>query len=72
MHELPEKYDRPKYEKFRKDCEGEGLEVRHYRGRFFYEGPAVSTKDIQDVIRATTVRVQWDQLGLGYIVYPEA
>jgi len=71
MSEMPEKYENKKYEKFRRDCEGEGLEVWHYRGRYFYEGPAVSVPDIQDAIRATTVKVQWDNLGLDYVVYPK-
>ncbi len=68
---MPEKYQWPKYEKFRKECEVAGLEVRHYRGRYFYEGPAVTTSDIQDVIRATKVKVQWDNMGLDWIVYPK-
>lgn len=52
-----------------------GYDVREYHGRFFYHGPAVSTNEsdgptLQDVIRATKVSVQWDNLGLDYIVYP--
>jgi hypothetical protein len=69
--EMPEKYDRPKYEKFRKDCENAGFDVWHYRGRFFYEGPAVTVGDMQDVIRATTVKVQWDNMARDYVVYPK-
>lgn len=63
------------YEQFRKDMERAGYDVREYHGRFFYHGPAVSTNEsdgptLQDVIRATKVSVQWDNLGLDYIVYP--
>jgi len=59
------------YDKFTEECEAAGLKVEHYNGRFFYEGPAVRCDDIQPVIRATTVEVQWDHMGLGYIVYPK-
>ncbi len=69
--EMPERYENKKHQKFRRDCEGNGFEVRHYRGRFFYEGPAVVAHDIQDVVRATTVKVIWDNMGLDYIIYPK-
>jgi hypothetical protein len=50
----------------------EWYEVEHYHGRSMWVGPAVriDRNELQDVIRATTVRVQWDTLGDGYIVYP--
>lgn len=70
--EMPEKYKSKNYEKFRKQCEEAGFNVRHYRGRYFYEGPAVTVHDIQDVIRATTVEVQCDNMGLDYVVYPKS
>jgi len=66
-----EVYDSPTFERFVRECREAGLEVEHYEGRFFYTGPAVRTKDVQEVIRATRVKVQWDNLGLGYIVYPK-
>ena len=64
------------YEQFRKDMEKAGYEVTEYRGRNFYVGPAVSTSrkddiDLQDIMSATKVNVQWDNLGLDYIVYPK-
>ena len=62
-----------RHQTFRSECEAAGFVVEHYRGRFFYEGPAVrceSEAEYQDVMRATTVRVQRDQLGRGWIVYP--
>lgn len=55
------------------DMEELGLEPFHYRGRFYWEGPAVATDDdhdMQDIIRATTVRLQSDDLGRGRVVYP--
>jgi hypothetical protein len=43
-----------------------------YRGRYFYDGPAldIESDELQDVIRAYPERLQWDQLGRGLIVYP--
>lgn len=64
-----------RYVQFREDCEAAGMEVRDYHGRYFYQGPSVSTDEdgwptMQDVLRATTVNCQWDSLGFDYIVYP--
>lgn len=70
-------YSHPKVVQFVNDMEDEGIEVEHYHGRFYWEGPAVRTDrngwpTLQDVIRATSVKVQWDSLGLDQIVYPIA
>jgi|SRR5579863_7138086 len=46
-------------------------ELQHYRGRFYYEGPAVSCKDPQEVLSRTKVPCQWDSMGRGVIVYPK-
>ena len=46
---------------------------RDYHGRNYYHGPAVVCErdELQDVIRATTVTLQWDDFGkTGIIVYP--
>ena len=64
------------YEQFRKDMEKAGYEVNEYRGRNFYDGPAVSTSrrddiSLQDIMSATKVKIQYDNLGLDYIVYPK-
>jgi hypothetical protein len=60
---------------FRKDMEKADREFEFYRGRFYYRGWATRAddfNDLQDVIRATKVGLQWDQLGKeGYIVYPQ-
>ena len=53
------------------DMQQADLEVEHYHGRFFWEGPAVRVDDLQDALRHTDVRCQWDNMGLGYIVYPK-
>jgi hypothetical protein len=63
-------YKSKNFKRFVKDMEEAGLEVRHYNGRFFFEGPAVACDNLQDVLSNTKVKCQWDNLGLGYIVYP--
>ena len=63
-------YQNPTYQQFVADMSKAGLEVRDYRGRNFYHGPSVDCEDIQDVIRATKVKVCWDNMGLGFVVYP--
>lgn len=62
-----------RYEQFRRDMEAAGRAVTDYHGRYFYHGPAVAcdNNELQTVIRETTVEVQWDHLGLGWIVYPK-
>ena len=64
-----------KYEQFIEDMEEAGIEYEEYNGRFFYHGPAVRTNEngfptLQDVIKTTEVRLQWDNLGSDFIVYP--
>ena len=65
------------HEQFVKDMEKAGIEYDgEYHGRFFYHGPAVRTNEKgfptrQDVIRTTKVKLQWDNLGCDFIVYPE-
>lgn len=66
------KYTNDDCVQFIEDMEAAGLEIRHYRGRFFWEGPAVEVDNIQDAMQATKVRVQYDNMGLGFIVYPVA
>lgn len=57
---------------FATDMKAAGFRPYAYGGRSFYFGPAVtvSRDQIQDVIRATKVRVQQDSMGLDYVVYP--
>lgn len=64
------KYDEPDCNRFVEECEAAGLEVEHYRGRFFWEGPAVRADCVADVMSITGVRCQHDSMGLGVIVYP--
>ena len=65
-------YVDPDHLGFIEDMEEAGLEVEHYRGRFFWEGPAVRVDDLQDALGVTKVRCQWDNMGRGWIVYPRA
>jgi hypothetical protein len=60
------------HQRFVEDMEEAGLEVQHYRGRFFWEGPAVVVSDLQDALGATEVRCQWDNMGLDWVVYPRS
>lgn len=68
--------DEDKYERFVKDMEKAEIDYDgSYMGRFFYHGPAVRTNEkgfptLQDVIRATKVKLQWDNLGFDFIIYP--
>lgn len=59
--------------RFMRDMKRAGLlpNMRYYEGRFFYRGPAVRVDNIQDALSNTKVPCQWDNLGLGYIVYPK-
>jgi hypothetical protein len=63
-----------RYKQFTEEMEEAGYKVEEYNGRDFYKGPAVSvdTGELQDVIRATQVTLQWDTLGKdGLIIYPK-
>ena len=64
-------YANKNYMQFIKDMQAADLIVWHYRGRFYYEGPAVSVNDIQDALSHTKVKCQYDSLGLGFVVYPK-
>jgi hypothetical protein len=64
----------PRHKRFEEDLERMGYEVVEYHGRWAYHGPSVkvNARDLQDVLRATRVRVIWDTLGKdGLVIYPE-
>lgn len=70
-------YKNKNYQQFVEDMIKVGIEVEDYEGRFNYHGPAARTNienngpDLQDIIRATQVKLQWDDLGKrDYIIYP--
>jgi hypothetical protein len=63
----------PSHEAFRAETKAAGYDVEEYNVRFGDDRPAVRVEgrmDLQQVIRATTVVVDWDTLGTGWIVYP--
>ena len=69
-----------RYEQFMDDMEEAGYDIEEdYQGRSYYEGPAVRIEggirsvhaELQDVIRATKLYLQWDEMGSdGLVVYP--
>lgn len=63
-------YTKETHIQFVKDMEVAKLPVRHYRGRNFYEGPAVEIDHVVDVLSNTKVYCLWDNLGEGFIVHP--
>jgi hypothetical protein len=68
------KWTDPRHREFEGDLERMGYEVVEYHGRYHYHGPAVKVdaSELQDVLRATDVRLVWDTLGKnGYVVYPD-
>ena len=63
------------HEKFVEDMDGAGIHTEAYLGRFFWEGPAARSDEqngptLSNIIRATSVPLQWDRLDSNYIVYP--
>ena len=68
-YNLPD-YEDENYRRFVAECYDAGFPITHYDGRNFYHGPAVIVDDVQSVIRATQVKVLWDNMGLDWVVYP--
>jgi len=64
------------FDKFEQDMDTASIDTQEYHGRWFYAGPAAGTSEGDSernrvaVIRATDVDLQWDNLGLDWIVYP--
>jgi len=67
---LPE-YDKETYRTFVAEMRAAGLNPYHYRGRNFWEGPAVNVDYLQEAHAATTVLCQSDNMGMGHVVYPQ-
>ena len=67
--------DNSKHVQFYKDMINAGFEedtIHHYRGRFYYDGPGIYVphSEIQEVFRATKVRLTQDSMGLDVVLYP--
>lgn len=59
--------------RFVKDMRRASYAPRDYHGRNYYHGPAVecpAMEEFQAIMRATSLTLQWDDLGKGRIVYP--
>jgi hypothetical protein len=56
--------------RFMRDMRRAGLRLRYYEGRFWWKGPAVVADRVGDVMCETRVKCQWDDMGLGCVVYP--
>lgn len=67
-----EQYSTPDHIRFVADMKRARLKPYHYRGRNFYEGPAVDVGDIADAMSVTRVKCQFDQMGIDFVVYPKA
>ena len=65
------KYTNKDCVRFERDMRKAGLEPYHYRGRWYWQGPAVNVDDLQEALSNTKVKCQWDSMGLGYVVYPK-
>ena len=65
-------YRVPEHQRFIRDMEKAGLEIRHYDGRSWWAGPAVVVDDISDAMSVTRVPCQFDNMGRHFIVYPRA
>ena len=63
-------YTRLSHAIFASEAANAGLDVRRYRGRFGYEGPAVNAEDVDEVTRHVSVPCQSDNMGRGVVVYP--
>ncbi len=57
--------------KFAQECHAADLEVRNYSGRMYYNGPAVVCDDVSEVMSVVSVKCQWDNMGLRFVVYPK-
>ncbi len=59
--------------RFMRDMKRAGLKskMRYYEGRNVWTGPAVVVDDLQDALCHTKVKCQWDNMGMGFVVYPK-
>jgi hypothetical protein len=67
-------YDSPTCNRFVEDMRKAGLNCRHYEGRYGWEGPAVRIpiQQLAAMREITGVKLQYDNLGKDYVVYPAA
>jgi hypothetical protein len=67
-------YKMERYNRFWDEVRSLGREPYHYQGRNHFRGPAANVSsydEIQDIVRKTSMPLQWDNMGLGWVVYPK-
>jgi hypothetical protein len=70
---MAREYKSEDHQTFVSEMKSDGRDVEHYNGRNFYEGPSIhcDRSELEDVIRASTVRLGWESLGKsGLVVWP--
>ena len=70
LYVMPGDYDNEDAAQFILDANEAGLEPFHYKGRYFWQGPAVIVRDFSSL--RTNVKTQHDNMGLNFVVYPVA
>jgi hypothetical protein len=63
-------YTNPHHRQFCADMFNAGQPVLHYEGKYYWSGPAVKVKSIDEVLTLTKVSCIWDKLGDFFVVYP--
>lgn len=71
MYQSCKKNGKTKICRFMRDMRRAGLKMYYYRGRYYWSGPAVDCDNLQTVLSNTKVPCQWDNMGLGFVVYPK-
>ena len=65
-------YESETAKQFCREVTAAGFKPYHYNGRWFWEGPAINVDELQDGYRATSVKCQQDNMGLGWVIYPRS
>jgi len=63
-------YTNPHHRQFCVEMFNAGLPVFHYEGQYYWSGPAVKVKSIDEVLTVTKAPSIWDKLGDFFVVYP--
>jgi hypothetical protein len=68
-------YKKKEHLKFVADMKKAGIKTEFYQGRWFWKGPMARTDEcrgptLQEVLSATKVKCQRDNLGFDWCIYP--
>jgi len=63
-------YTNPNHRQFCIDMLNAGLSIFHYEGEYYWSGPAVKFKCVDEVLALTKVPCIWDNFGESFVVYP--